>query len=336
MAEFERRHFLAAAGALLAAPLARAQKSAKMPAIGVLIPHPLEAPEQQAHSPTRTRLIQLGWVPGETVEIVRPDAAGREARLPALAEELVRKRVEVIWAIGPEAAVAAARATQTIPIVFWGVAHPIEQGLVDSFARPGRNVTGIAFFTGPELSGKMVEYLKQIAPTVKRLAEIVTPSARMTVRGDRFSGSSPVVQAAAKKLGAEWRAFEISSVEDFDGVFAAILESQADALFVSGTTLTFRERRRLVEFANSHRLPSAFNQREFVEAGGLFSYGLDTTETAVQTVTYIDKILRGAKPADVPVEMPSKYELVINLKTAKLLDIKMPNSVLLRADRVIE
>ena len=336
MPEIERRHFLAVAGALFAAPLARAQRPAKMPAIGVLTPHPPENPDQWARSPIRARLVQLGWVPGETVEFLRPDAAGRESRLPALAQELARRRVDVIWAIGPEAAGAAARATQTIPIIFWGVAHPIEQGLVDSLSRPGRNATGIAFFTGPELSGKAIEYLKQIAPAVKRLAEIVTPSARMTVKGNPFFGSSPVIQAAAKKLGAECRVFEIATVEDFDGVFAAILESRVEALFVPGTTLTFRERRRLVEFVNRHHLPSAFNQREFVEAGGLFSYGLDTTETAVQTVNYVDKILRGAKPADMPVEMPSKYELVINLKTAKLLDVKIPSSVLLRADRVIE
>ncbi|MGH8673359.1 MAG: ABC transporter substrate binding protein, partial [Burkholderiales bacterium] len=142
--------------------------------------------------------------------------------------------------------------------------------------------------------------------------------------------------SAAKQLGIDHRIHEIARVEDFDAVFAAILESRAQALFVPGTTLTFRERQRFADFANRNRLPSAFNQREFVEAGGLFSYGIDTWETVLQTLVYVDKILRGAKPADLPVELPSKYELVINRKTEKALGLAIPQSVLIRAERVIE
>jgi len=220
--------------------------------------------------------------------------------------------------------------------VFWGVAYPIEQGLVDSYGRPGRNVTGIAFVTGPELSGKVLEYLKEIAPAARRLATISTPSAREAVTGGHVPGASPVMRAAAKKLRMEYREHDIARVEGFEQVFAGILESRADALFVPGSTLTYRERTRFVDFANRNRLPSAFNQREFVEAGGLFSYGIDSGETGQQTLAYVDKILRGAKPADLPVELPSKYELVINRKTEKALGLTIPPTVLARADRVIE
>jgi len=336
MSRSRRRQFLIASGALLATPFVCAQKPSKLPVLGVLTPHPPETPEQAARSPIFARLKQLGWIRGETIEIERPDGEGKEARLPAMAEELVRKRVDVIWAIGPEAAIAAARATQTIPIVFWGVAFPVEQGLVDSLARPGRNVTGITFVTGAELSAKVLEYLGQIAPTVKRMAYIATPSAYTHVKGERFLGARPTIEVAAQKLGMEQRVYEIAKVEDFDAVFAAILKSRMQALFVPGTTLTFRERKRFVDFANRNLLPSAFNQREFVEAGGLFSYGIDSMETVLQTLAYVDRILRGARPADLPVEMPSKYELVINLKTASVLGLKIPQLVLLRANRVIE
>jgi len=332
----KRREFVALIGSALAAPLVRAQKAAELPTIGLLNPHPRQTPEQAARSPMLARLKQLGWVLGETVRMERPDGEGREDRLPAMAEELVRKRVDVIWAIGPEAAVAAARATQTIPIVFWGVAHPIEQGLVDSYARPGRNVTGVAFNTGPGLAAKVLEYLRQISPAAERLAQISTPSATTDVKGNRYVGAMPTIDMAARRLGMEHRAYDVTKVEGFDAVFAAILASRAQALYVPGTTLTFRERQRIVDFANANRLSSAFNQREFVESGGLFSYGIDSLETGLQTVTYVDRILRGAKPADLPVEMPSKYELVINMKTAAALGLKVPQSVLLRSDRVIE
>ena len=331
-----RRGFVAMIGGALAAPLARAQKPAKLPVLGILTPHPREAPERAAQNPFLVRLKQLGWVNGESIAIDRPDAEGREDRLPAMAEELVRKRVDVIWAIGPESAVAAARATRTIPIVFWGVAYAVEQGLVDSFARPGRNVTGIAFNTGPELSAKLLEHLNLVAPAAKRVSRIITPSAMSDINGNRVTVGMPILQDASKRLRVELRDHEVLKVEDFDAAFAAVLQWRAQALVVPGTTLTFRERARFTEFAMRNRLPSAFNQREFVEAGGFLSYGIDSTETILQTIGYVDRILRGAKPADLPVDLPSKYELVINLKTAKALGLKVPQSVLLRADRVIE
>jgi putative ABC transport system substrate-binding protein len=333
-----RRGFVALIGGALAAPLVRAQKPSRLPLLGILNPHPrlVETPEQRARNPVFGMLKQLGWVEGETIEIDRPDGEGKEDRLPLMAEELVRKRVNVIWAIGPEAAVAAARATQTIPIVFWGSAYPVEQGLIDSFARPGRNLTGIAFVAGVELFVKLLEYLTQAAPAAKRVATVVTTSAIVDVKGNQYLGARPTVQAAAEKLGLEHRNHAIGKAEDFDAVFAAILESRAQALVVPGTTLTFRERRRFAEFAIHNRLPSAFNQREFVEAGGLLSYGPDSWDTILQTLGYVDRILRGARPADLPAQMPSKYELLINAKTATALGLKVPQTLLLRADRVIE
>ena len=321
-------------GGVLAAPCARAQKSLKRPVLGSLTPHP--APKQQSDGPILAHLRKLGWVNGENIEIFRPDAEGREDRLPALAEEMVRRRVDVIWAVGPEAAIAAARATQTIPIVFWGVASPVEQGLVDSYARPGRNVTGVAFFTGPELSAKLLEILSQVAPGAKRVAAITTPSSTEPVAGERRSRAGSPVESAAQLLGLEFRTHPVRSSDDLDPAFAAILESRAQALLTFGTTLTFRERQRIAGFASRHRLPSVFNQREFVEAGGLVSYGPDTWETVLQSMGYVDRVLRGSRPADLPVERPSKYELVVNLKTARAIDLKIPQSVLLRADRVIE
>jgi putative tryptophan/tyrosine transport system substrate-binding protein len=332
----KRRKFVALMGGLLAAPCSLGQKPQKVPVLGVLTPHSRAMTAQAPRSPVREALKKFGWVVGENLELERPDAEGKEDRLPAMAEELVRKRVDVIWAVGPEAAVAAARATRAIPIVFWGVGYPIEQGLIDSFARPGRNVTGIAFFTGPEVSTKILELLKEIAPSAKRVAMISTPSAMMDVKGNRFVGVRPVFEAAVKHLGLESRLFEITRAEDIDGVLASILKSRAQSLVVPGTTLTFRERQRFVDFASRNRLPAAYNQRQFVESGGLFSYGIDSVETQMQSITYVDHILRGARPANLPVELPSKYQLIINRKTAHALGLKVPQSMLARADRVIE
>lgn len=331
----DRRRFVAAIGGTLAAPFARAQKKSGLPVLGVLTPHPPAPPEAPGSIALRARYKQLGWVDGETFHILRPNAEGREDRLPAIATELVRNRVNVIWALGPEAAIAAARATSMIPIVFWGVGLPVEQGLVDSIARPGRNVTGIAFFTGSELTLKVLELAKEALPHVKRVSVVRTPSANQTVKGEQLK---PTVgnEQAMQRLGLDIQLNDVASVDDFDATFATILKARPHLLFVPGTTLTFRERRRFTEFALHNALPSAFNQREFVVAGGLLSYGIDSSGTILESFGYVDKILRGAKPADLPVELPSRYELVINRKTEKALGLTISQSVLLRADRVIE
>ena len=332
----DRRRFVAFVGSALAAPLVvRAQAQRKLPVLGILSPHSEEPPEVSERSPFVKRRRELGWVDGKTLMVERAFGEGREDRLPELASALVAKKVDVIWALGPEAAVAAARATTTIPIVFWGVAHPIEQGLINSYARPGRNVTGVAWFATPEIDGKRLELLREIAPTAKRLAFISVPTAASTVGGGRAKIQSSSA-LAAQKLGYEFRAFPVEKADDFEPAFAAILAWGAQALSVAGTTLTVRARQRLADFAIRNRLPSAFTLSDFVEAGGLVSYAIDWRLTMAQTADYIDRILRGAKPADLPVDLPSRYEMAVNVKTAKALGLTIPQSLLLRADRVIE
>lgn len=331
-----RRRILLAAGALAAAPLVRAQTPAGRRTLGVLTPHPKPTPEQQSRSPYNARFVQLGWRVGENLFIERPENLGAEAALAGMAEELVAKRVDAILAIGPEATVAAARATKTIPIVFWGVAYPVEQGLIQSFARPGGNVTGVAFWTGPELATKLLEIFKELAPGVRRIAALRTPGAMAIVQGGTYGEALPRILAAAQDLGFDYQVHAIGKGEDLESVFAGILKSGAQGLVTYGTTTTYRNRPRITDFAIRNRLPNASSQPEFVEAGGLFSYGANTVQTILQSHDYLDKVLRGANPAEVPVERPATYELVVNLGAARGLGLAVPSSILLRADRVIE
>lgn len=335
MGGVHRRRFLAASAALTAAPFVRGQP-AKVPTLGILTPHPRPRDlDWGPNNPVTGPLIKRGWVIGQTLLIERPDAGGREELLPNLAAELVAKKVDVIWALGPEAAIAAARATSRIPIVFWGVAFPIEQGLIDSFAQPGRNATGVAWYASPAVDGKRLELLKAIAPKPKRLAHLAVPSAARTVKGDQVKVTSSTVEAA-KALGYELERFLVEKAEDFDGAFKAILDWGAQSLTVAGTTVTVRAMKRIVEFANGNRLPSAYTFRDFVEAGGLVSYAIDWRPTFTRSMDYVDRILRGAKPAEMAVDLPTEYQTAVNLKTAKLLGLTVPQSILLRADRIIE
>ncbi|MGD9952732.1 MAG: ABC transporter substrate-binding protein [Burkholderiales bacterium] len=282
----------------------------------------------------RSRLREHGWIDGDTVEFVNGFGFGSEARLPELAAMIVAREVDVIGCLGPEAAVAAARATKTIPIVFWGVAYPVEQELIESLARPGRNATGVAWYSTPEVDGKRLELLREIAPSAMRLALISVPSAAEKVSGGPAT-VEPSTAPAARTLGYELRAFPVTKPEDFDGQFSAVIEWGAEAMTVAGTTLTVRERYRITGFAKNQRLPSAYTLRNFVAAGGLVSYAIDWRPTLAQIADYIDRILRGAKPGDLPVTLPTGYETAVNLKTAELLGLKIPDSILLRSDWVI-
>lgn len=330
-----RRSFVALVGGLLAAPLVRAQGPARLPVVGLLSPQPMPTPEQWANSAYAKRLRELGWVEGKNAVVEQARGEGREDRLPALAEELVRKRVDVILAHAPEAAVAAARTTKSVPIVFWGVSSPVELGLVPSLAKPAGNVTGVAWNAGGEVQvAKPLELLKQIAPSVKRLASIWNPSAGFTVAGAEYV--YPEFESAVKGLGFDVRVYAAKRNEDLEAIFAAILASRAQAVVAPAMPFTGRNHRRIVDFANLNRLPSAFDARFFVEAGGLVSYGPEIPETQRRAIDYVDRILRGARPGDLPVELPSKFELAVNLKTAKALGLTVPQSVLFRADRVIE
>jgi putative tryptophan/tyrosine transport system substrate-binding protein len=326
---------------------AEAQQVGRVPTVGLLSPHPLPTPEQQAqtlrepHQRLRgapliflAKLRELGWIDGQNVRIEFAYGGGREDHLPKLAAELVHKRVDVIWAHGTEAAVAAARATTTIPIVFFGVSIPVEIGLVDSLGRPGRNVTGVAYLATVEQRAKQLEFLREIAPGATRLAWITTPTIGDTV--GEYPATATAIDLAAHRLGFAIQRHNVYTTQDLDAAFAAILESRAEALALHGTTMTFRERERIANFAKHNRLPSAFLGRGYADAGGLLAWSPPDRESILLSAAYTDRILRGARPAELPVEQPSKVDLVINLKTAKALGLTIPPSLLLRADQVIE
>jgi putative tryptophan/tyrosine transport system substrate-binding protein len=314
------RAFLALVGA--AAPsggLAQLPKAARPPVLGLLYPNPGPA----TAGPIGARLKELGWIEGKNLLIEDASADGHNDRLDILAAELVRKRVDVIWVAGSEAALAAARATRSIPIAFYGV------------ARPGRNVTGLAGIAGSERE-KRLEILRELVPTAKRLAIVVTASAFGTLAGGEYREPRTIFESTAAALGFEAQTFPVSERENFDAVFAKIRDMRAHAVSFDHTALTFRERQRIADFANGNRLPSVGGIKEFVEAGGLLAYGVDRTWMIVRSFDHVDKLLRGARPAELPVELPSKFELALNRRTAKALGVTIPQAVLLRADRVIE
>lgn len=324
-------------GATSSGVKAQSRSSAQTRTLGLLTPLSAQDAERLVLGVLRAEMKALGWIDGQNLVIEGAFADYRPARLPALAEELVRKRVDVIWAGTGPAAVAAARATKTIPIVFGAVAWPVETGLVDSFARPGRNVTGVSTYTGIEVSAKRLEFLKAIAPTATRLSWIQDPSLEVTVDGGRFD-IRPLLDPVARGLGYDVRHHYVAQGEDFDTAFAEILGSRAQALSVAGSAATFVARERIAAFALRNRLPSAGLASWFADAGGLLSYGDAGASSAsiARGAGYIDRILRGANPADEPVNRPSEYALVINLRTAKALGLQIPQSVrVLRTERWI-
>jgi putative ABC transport system substrate-binding protein len=321
---------VAAAATAPAWSLAQPRKAERR-VLGLLYPNP----ESAKAGPIGVRLRQLGWIEGENLLIVEASSGGSNDSLDALAAELVRQPVDVIWAAGPEAAIAAARATRSIPIAFYGVGFPVEQGLIDSLARPGRNVTGFAAIAGNE-GLKRLELLKEILPTMKRLAVVVTATAVQTLAGGEYQVPRNTVESAATALGIEAQTLPVSRREDIDAAFEKILEMRAHAVWFDFTALTFRERHRIADFASRARLPSVSAFKEFVDAGGLLAYGADRGALVLGSFGHVDKLLRGARPAELPVELPSRFELTLNLKTARALGLTIPQTVLVRADRVIE
>ena len=280
----------------------------------------------------RLALRELGNIEGQNIVIEYRYGDAKPNRLPQLAVELVSLKVDIIVAAGGTNVVRAAKnATKTIPIVMAGQGiDPVEAGFVKSLARPGGNVTGLSN-PSRELAGKRLELLKEAVPKLARVAVLYDPAAPSGTRNVK-----EIFPLAARSLGLTVRTWEVRSAEDFDNVFAALNKHRPDGLYVSGGALINNNRKRLVAFALKSRLPSMYQSREYVDAGGLMSYDADLADSYRRVAIYVDKILKGAKPADLPIEQPTKFEFVINLKTAKQIGMTIPPSVLARADRVIK
>jgi putative ABC transport system substrate-binding protein len=327
----DRRRFLAGTtAALLAAPLAAgAQQAAKVARIGFLLTN-LAASPHWAEA-FRQGLRGLGYIEGRNVVIEYRDAEGKPERFPALAAELVALKVDVIVAPPTLAAVAAKQATKTIPIVFAAAADPVTSGLVTTLARPGGNVTGLPILAS-DLVGKCLELVTQAVPGVSRVAVLWQPGGQ----GERTEKDLlKEAEVAARALRVRLQIVEARGPADIDRAFSDMTRARAGALTVLTSTMFGSERRRLVDLAAKNRLPAVYPWREFVDAGGLMAYGPNIADLYRRAATYVDKILKGAKPADLPVEQPTKFELVINLKAAKALGLTIPQSVLGRADEVI-
>ena len=328
-----RRAFVAGGVALVAAPRGgEAQQAAKVARIGYLGTGSLESPEIQANlNAFRQGLSDLGYVEGSGIHIEYRTADGKLEQLAALATELVRLKVDIIVAGATPAARAAQQATTTIPVVAVAMGDPVRDGLVASLARPGANITGSTFL-GPELVPKRLEILKEAIPKISRVAALWHPGAFSERTTQDMLKETAVV---ARALGVHLQLVEARRADEFDRAFTAMTNARADALVTFPSPMFYSERRRLVGLAAKHRLPSMFNTREFVELGGLMAYGASIADLSRRAAIYIDKILKGAKPADLPVEQPTEFELVINLKTAKALGLTIPQPLLQRADDVI-
>jgi putative tryptophan/tyrosine transport system substrate-binding protein len=330
-----RRGFIALIGATTAAlPLtARAQQPAKIPRIGVLLTGWPQSPETLAPIDAfRQGLRQLGYVENQNIAIEYRFAEGKIEHFPNLAAELVRLNLDLIVAANTPAAIAARQATTTIPIVGVAMGDPIEDGLVASLARPAGNVTGLTFLA-PELTAKRLQLLKEVLPNLSRIAVLWQPGAY----AERTTSEMvKATESVARTLGVQLRLIEVHDVDQFDRAFATIASERAEALLVFPGSTFFNARRRIVELAVAHRLPSIYAAREFVELGGLISYGASINDLFRHSAAYVDKILKGANPVDLPVEQATRFELVINLKAAKELGIEVPLPLMIRADEMIE
>jgi putative tryptophan/tyrosine transport system substrate-binding protein len=323
-----RREFITLLGSAAAWPLAaRAQQPAMLPTIGYLGPATPSIESQWVAALVR-QLRERGWIEGRTVAIEYRWAEGRTERTAEIAAELVRLKVNVIMTYGTAPVVAAKQVTSIIPVVFAVAGDPVGNGLVASLARPGSNVTGLSI-QSTDSAAKKLELLREIIPGLRRLAIMANVDAPVAVL------EMGEVQAAARTLGLEAVTLEIRRAEDIAPAIDA-LKGRADALYVCGDPLVITNRVRINTSALGARLPTTYNVKESVEAGGLMSYGPNFSDLFRRAADLVDKILRGAKPADIPVEQPTKFDLVINLTTAKALGLEIPPTLLARADEVIE
>ena len=316
-------------GALYSPFRSFAQSQAKMPRIGYLS----FAPITDAPSPERAAFLdglrELGYIDRKTITIEYQSGEMNVEMLPDAADELVDRKVDLIVAAGTVAAVAAKNATKSIPVVMMFSSEPVASGLVKSLAKPGGNVTGLSTVQS-ELDAKRLEMLKEVLPKISHVAVLWTtvhPSHQYELKS---------ITGAARRLGMAVTAFDVTSPNGLNSAFAAISKVRPDVLFVLWDYRTLTFRKDIAEFAAANRLPTSCPSIEFVEAGGLMSYGPNQHDIFRRTAAIVDKIIKGAKPADIPVEQPTKFELAVNLKTAKILGIKIPNSMLVQATKIIE
>jgi putative tryptophan/tyrosine transport system substrate-binding protein len=307
---------------------AAAQQSTKIPRIGFLSASSLSANAARTEA-FRQGLRELGYVEGKNIVIDWRSAEGKADRLPALGAELVRLKVDIIVSGSPTATRSANEATVTIPIVMAFDSDPVGSGFVASLARPGGNITGLSTLA-PEISGKLLELLKEIVPRLSRVAVLGTSTT---------PGYAPVLkemELAAGALKVKLQNLDVLSPKDIETAYRAASKGRAQAVLVRGGPVLTSQRTQVVELAVKSRLPAIYNVAEFVEAGGLMTYSASITDLYRRAATYVDKILKGAKPADLPVEQPTKFELIINLKAAKQIGLTIPPNVLVRADKVIK
>ena len=318
--------FTACAGILVASLGASAQQAAKVPRIGITVAG--FAPNAYVES-LRRGLTDLGWIEGKNILIEYRYAEGRNDRWPQMMADLIALKVDLIVAGGGEVATRAAKQlTSTIPVVMPATYDPVAAGLVSSLARPGGNVTGHAQ-QDTETTTKRMEFLKVLRPKVQRVA----------VLGQRAmyaQAHTDVLEAAARSLGLQLKRLTASRVEELDGAFSAFKDAGAEGLIVLASGVFTAHRKRVVDLAAQHRLVAVYEHRDFVEAGGLMSYGPNFEELWRGAARYVDRILKGATPADLPIEQPTKFELAINLKTARSLQVTIPQALLVRADRIVE
>ena len=327
----DRRTFLAGTGAVVfAAPLAaEGQQAGKVYRVGVLGEKASDAAEARLWQAFRLGLRERGWIEGGNILIEHRWAEGNAARLPELAADLVRLKMDLIVARSSTYVRAAKEATSSIPIVFVVHADPVGTGQVASLAKPGGNITGLAMLQ-TEINSKGLELLISTVPGTKRIAVLWSPDNPSHTPGLK------ALDEAGRTLGVQLQAVGARTGADLEGAFSAMARAHAQAVLVLASPVFLAERQRVAELAIKHRLPTVFGLKEAVEAGGLMSYGADYADLFRRAAIYVDKILKGAKPADLPVEQPNKFELVINLKTAKALGLTIPPSVLGRADEVVQ
>ena len=309
---------------------ARAQETRKLPRIGVLFPGPQEA-WSQPHALDQG-LRELGYTEGSNIVVERVYGDWNPKGFPSLAAELVRRKVDIIVVFSTSPALAVEQATSTIPIVVTAMADPVRDGLVASLARPGGNITGNTFL-GPELIAKRFGLLKEAVPGLSHVAALLHQNAYGEHTMARIAQDT---KDAARDLGLQLQLVPVNTPSDFVEAFDAMAAARVDALISMPSPMLFREHRHIVAFAAKYRLPAMYNAREFVEAGGLMAYGANIDDLDRRGAIYVDKILKGAKPGDIPIEQPTKFELVINLKTAQALGLTFPQSLLLQADELID